>query len=150
MILDQITKALVLKYLPLYHSKQVIPGLFSLTHVHNKGGAFSLFAGTDFVWLRYFLFILAPLLAMGLIFYLFKNTSRTDTWLRGGLSLIFGGAIGNLVDRFRFGEVVDFLDFYIGSYHWPVFNIADSAVTIGIGIFALHLITKEVSLKKSS
>ena len=145
MILDQITKALVLKYLPLYHSKQVIPGLFNLTHIHNKGGAFSIFANTGFTWLQYFLFILAPLLAMGLIFYLFKNTSRTDQWLRGGLALIFGGAAGNLVDRFRLGEVVDFLDFYLGTHHWPVFNIADSAVTIGIGIFILHLLSNRTA-----
>ncbi|MGD8293829.1 MAG: signal peptidase II, partial [Desulfobacterales bacterium] len=89
-----------------------------------------------------FLFISS--LAVGLIFYFYKKTPSSQPILATGFALIFGGAIGNLIDRIRFGNVVDFLDFYIGNHHWPAFNVADSAITIGISIFIFHLLLKKV------
>ncbi len=142
-VLDQISKAAVLKLMPLYKSIVVIPGLFNLTHVHNPGGAFSFLAHNGSPW-RHWIFFGAGFFALALILYFHSQTPKTHPYLALALSLIFGGAIGNLVDRVRFGEVVDFLDFYAGPWHWPTFNVADSAVTVGIGIFVAHLIFKKM------
>jgi len=142
-IIDQITKAAILYKLPLYHSVSVIPGFFNFTHVHNTGGAFGFMANQS-PSLRVILFVFVSLLAIGLIFFLYINTPRTHPFLAMGLAMIFGGAIGNLIDRIRLGEVVDFLDFYIGNLHWPAFNIADSAVSVGIAIFIFHLLFKKM------
>jgi signal peptidase II len=142
-ILDQITKILILKNLPLYHSVTVIPGLFNITHIHNPGGAFGFMANQDSN-LRNFLFLFLSSSAICLIFYFYKNTNRTHPFLASGFALILGGAIGNLIDRIRFGKVVDFLDFYIRNYHWPAFNVADSAITVGVTIFIFHLLFKKI------
>jgi signal peptidase II len=136
--LDQATKALVMAWIPLHHSIPVIEGLFNLTHVLNPGGAFGFLAGQGPL-VRQSLFVVATLLAVGLILYYFHHTPPGYRALAAAFTLILGGAVGNLIDRLRFGEVVDFLDFYIGRYHWPAFNIADSAITVGIGIFIGHL-----------
>jgi signal peptidase II len=138
-VLDQITKAMILKAMPLYHSIPVIPGLFSLTHIHNPGGAFGFFANQSPV-LRKIVFLFMSSAAVFFVLYFYNRVPRRYTWLSMGLALIFGGAIGNLIDRFRFGKVVDFLDFYIGNAHWPAFNVADSAISIGVGIFIVHLL----------
>ena len=111
-LLDQITKYWVLVKMPLYTSISVIPGFFNLTHIHNPGGAFGFLAQSDALW-RHWLFLGAAVLALGLILYFHYQTPRSHPYLALGLSLIFGGAIGNLIDRLRFGVVVDFLDFYI-------------------------------------
>ncbi len=132
-ILDQITKAMVLARMPLYHSTEVIPGFFNLTHVLNPGGAFGFLAGQS-PTVRQILFVVATCLAIAVIVYYFHRLPAGHRWLAAALPLIVGGAIGNLIDRLRFGSVVDFLDFYIGSWHWPAFNVADSAITAGIGI----------------
>ena len=137
--LDQFTKMLVLKGLPLYHSVTVIPGFFNLTHIHNPGGAFGFLAGQDEM-LRSMIFVFVSTLAICFILYFYLKTAPTHFWLATGLAMIFGGAIGNLIDRIRFGKVVDFLDFYIGRLHWPAFNVADSAITIGILIFLFHVV----------
>jgi signal peptidase II len=79
------------------------------------------------------------LIALGFIIYMLKKTDERDKWMVTGLGLIGGGAIGNLIDRIRLGEVVDFLDFYIGTYHWPAFNVADSALTIGAGAILISM-----------
>ncbi|PID39608.1 MAG: signal peptidase II [Proteobacteria bacterium] len=138
-ILDQITKYLILVHLPLYRSITVIPGFFNLTHIRNPGGAFGFMAGGS-QGMRSLLFIGVSLLAIGLIVYFYRNTPRTFPCLASALAMIFGGAVGNLVDRFRFGEVVDFLDVYVGPHHWPAFNVADSAITVGITVFAIHVV----------
>jgi len=142
-LLDQATKALVLAQLPLHNSIAVIPGLFNLTHVHNRGGAFGFLAANGGAWIHW-LFLGAALVALVLIVYFYHQTPRNKVWLRLALTMIFGGAVGNLIDRLRFGEVVDFLDFYVGSYHWPAFNIADSGVTVGVAIFILHIVFKKM------
>ena len=140
---DQVTKALIIKNLPLHHNITVIAGLFDITHVLNPGGAFGLLANMS-VLMRTIVFLFISSLAVGLIFYFYIKTPRRYWFLAAGFALIFGGAIGNLIDRIRFGVVVDFLDFYIGRHHWPAFNIADSAITVGIFIFIYHLVFKKM------
>ncbi len=138
--LDQITKWMILESMPLYGSIPVIKGFFSITHIHNPGGAFGLFA-VESLWVRKILFLGVSSLAALLVLYFYHKTPRTYPWLLAAFSLIFGGAVGNLIDRVRFGKVVDFLLFYIGEYHWPAFNVADSAITVGVILFAIHIIT---------
>ena len=142
-IADQITKLLVLNYLPFNHTLTIIAGFFNLTHIHNPGGAFGLMANLS-PSVRTIIFLFISSLAVGLIFYFYIKTPQSHAWLAAGFALIFGGAIGNLIDRIRFGIVVDFLDFYIGKYHWPAFNIADSAISVGIATFVFHLLFKKM------
>lgn len=144
LILDQVTKALVLKHLPLGGRLPVIPGFFDITHVHNPGGAFGFLAGMS-AEVRSLLFVAVSLLAAGLIVYFYWQTPPRQRVLALGLALVFGGAVGNLLDRIRFGIVVDFLDVYIEDLHWPAFNVADSAITVGICIFAFYLLFRKNS-----
>jgi signal peptidase II len=145
LLLDQVTKALVLHYMPLYKSIAVIPGFFSLTHVRNPGGAFGFMAQSDSP-LRHWFFLVAATLALGMILYFYHQTPANRPFFGFGLALIFGGAVGNLIDRLRFGNVVDFLDVYVGAYHWPTFNVADSAVTVGVAIFLYHILFKKMPI----
>jgi signal peptidase II len=140
---DQLTKFLVLNHLALGQTISAIPGVFNLTHVQNPGGAFGLMADLS-PGLRTLIFLFISSLAVGLIFYFYIKTPPSQAWLAAGFALIFGGAIGNLIDRIRFGVVIDFLDFYIHKYHWPAFNIADSAISAGILIFLYHLVFKKI------
>jgi signal peptidase II len=141
--MDQITKLAVLNTIPLYDAIPVIPGFFQLTHIQNPGGAFGLLADQG-AGVRAAVFLFASAAALCLIFLFYRNTPESYRWLSVGFSLIFGGAVGNLIDRVRFGRVVDFLDFSIAGYHWPAFNVADSAVTVGIGIFVFHLLLNKL------
>lgn len=129
-VLDQITKFMVLKTIHIHESLPVIGGFFNLVHVRNRGMAFGLLnrPGSDFSF--YFL-VSATIAAVLLLVFWFIRLKEEERKLTVGLSLILGGAIGNLIDRLRFHEVVDFLDLYIGDYHWPAFNVADSAITLG-------------------
>lgn len=138
-LLDQVSKAAVWSHIPLFDSIPIIPGFFDLTHVHNPGGAFGFFAQKS-EGLRQFFFLVLTSVAIVMIFFLYRSIPRSYAWLSFGLALIFGGAIGNLIDRIRYGEVVDFLKFYIGKYQWPSFNVADSAITVGVIIFIAHLV----------
>lgn len=138
-IIDQITKAIILDTLPLYHSVSVIQGFFNFTHVHNPGGAFG-FLADQCASVRSIFFIVVPSLVICLILYLYKNTYKTYPFLATALALILGGAIGNLIDRVRFGKVVDFLDLHVGNMHWPTFNVADSAISVGMVIFIFYLL----------
>ncbi len=142
-VADQITKALIIKSLPLHKSITVISGFFDITHILNPGGAFGLMANLSMV-VRTVVFLFISSLAVGLILYFYIKTPPGFPFLAIGFALIFGGAIGNLIDRIRFGVVVDFLDFYIGKYHWPAFNVADSAITVGIFIFIYHLLLRKM------
>jgi signal peptidase II len=143
LVLDQVTKALVLAHLPLGGSIPVLPGFFDLTHVHNPGGAFGFLSGMS-AEVRALLFVAVSLLAAGLILYFYWQTPPGQRFLAVGLALLFGGAVGNLVDRMRFGVVVDFLDLYAGDLHWPAFNVADSAITVGVLIFAYHILFRKI------
>ncbi|MBW1860403.1 MAG: signal peptidase II [Deltaproteobacteria bacterium] len=120
-----------------------LPGFFNLTYIRNTGGAFGLLAG-EASRLRVGLFLAVSSAALGIIFYLYTKIPPGRKWLDAGLALTFGGALGNLIDRLRFGEVVDFLDFHIGTMHWPAFNVADSAISVGVGIFCFYLLFKKV------
>ncbi|MFH1981052.1 MAG: signal peptidase II [Pseudomonadota bacterium] len=142
-VLDQVTKAMVLSQLPLYHSVPVLPGFFNLTHVQNPGGAFGFLAGQSPA-LRAVVFLAASAMAALLVLYFYMTTPPTHRFLAVGFALIFSGAIGNLIDRVRFGVVVDFLDFFVGKAHWPAFNVADSAITVGMTIFAGHLVFRKL------
>jgi signal peptidase II len=142
-LLDQVTKAIILKTIPLYNSISVIPGFFSITHIHNPGGAFGFLAGQS-PDIRRLVFLFFSFFAMCLILYLYHTTPRSQPVLSSGFAMIFGGAAGNLADRLRFGSVVDFLDLYAGSYHWPAFNVADSSISIGMGIFVFHLLFRKM------
>ncbi len=129
--------------IPLFKSIVVIPGLFNLTHVHNPGGAFGFMAQNGSLW-RHWFFLAAAIFALGLILYFHHQTPKSHPYLSLGFSLIFGGAVGNLIDRLRFGEVVDFLDFYVADFHYWTFNVADSAVTVGVAIFFAHILLKKM------
>ena len=130
---DQWTKWLVEMRLPEHTSVEVIPGLLDLTHVRNTGVAFGFLAshGADGgAWILTGL----GLLALGFVGYYFWSVPPEEGVLLSALALIAGGALGNLVDRAASGAVTDFIDFYVGSYHWHTFNVADSAITVGIGL----------------
>ena len=140
--LDQWTKSWVQRTFLLYQKVEVIPGLFNLTHVRNTGGAFGIFGG-DRGGFGSLLFVVVSLLAIGIILFLFFRAKEDEKSLTLSLSLVLGGAIGNLIDRIRYGEVIDFLDFHVSSAHWPAFNIADTVICIGIGLMALGLWTRD-------
>ncbi|MDD3250645.1 MAG: lipoprotein signal peptidase [Smithella sp.] len=128
--LDQITKSAVMARFSLHETLMVIPGLFNLVYVMNPGAAFGFLADASPTF-RYVFFIGVTITAAGLIVYYLVKSNPRNLLLAGSLTLIFGGAVGNLIDRIRFGAVVDFLDVYLGASHWPAFNVADSAITVG-------------------
>lgn len=138
-LLDQLTKWLVQANMPLMTGKPIIAGLFNLIHVRNTGGAFSIFAEAD-PTVRRIVFIGLNVVVMGIIAYAYSKTRREDTWLRTAYVFICGGALGNVIDRIRFGSVVDFLDFYVGTYHWPAFNVADMAISAGAIMLCIALL----------
>ena len=138
-LLDQISKWLVITHLGAHRIVFVIPGFFNLVMVKNKGMAFGIFNQTR-SGLPYYFLIATTILAIVVIFYFFYWSARNQRWLTAGLSLILGGAVGNLVDRIRWGYVIDFLDFFFKGYHWPAFNVADAAVTGGTLWLFLNII----------
>ena len=139
LVADQITKWWALHALRFGEAVPVIPGIFSLTLVMNPGLAFGMLGGVPeaFRWM-------VGLLSIGAVVLLAVIAARLlptgGPWTRLALGLIFGGAAGNLIDRLRFGAVVDYLDFYWGAYHWPAFNVADSAITVGVTILAFRML----------
>lgn len=138
-IADQVTKFIILREVGLHATIPVIPGFFHITHVQNPGGAFG-FLASQSALVRGILFLAVSTLAVGLVLWFYHKTPPTHRWLAVAFALIFGGAIGNLIDRVRIGKVIDFLDFFIDGWHWPAFNVADSAITVGITIFIIHVI----------
>ena len=110
--------------------------------MRNTGGAFGIFGGEK-GGLGSILFVVVSLVAIGVILFLFVRIKEGEKTLALSFSLILSGAIGNLIDRLRYGEVIDFLDFYLSSTHWPTFNVADSAICIGIGLMALELLKRD-------
>ena len=142
LIADQITKALVEKYID--KTIDVIPGFFSLVKVGNSGAAWGMFAGQ-----RWLLLAISVLFFLGVIFFF---RSLTEGWRERyyATALVLSGILGNSVDRiWRGGFVVDFLDFYVKGYHWPAFNVADSAICIGVGIFIISSWKRPVKEEKS-
>lgn len=136
-VLDQASKAYIMRTMRLHESIPIIPGFFSLTYIRNPGAAFGILASSS-TGFRLVFFVFTSLLALVLLGTIFWRL-REDDWV-GQLSIagILGGAVGNLLDRLRFGEVVDFLDCYIEEYHWPAFNVADAAISVGVFFLILH------------
>lgn len=139
-ILDQVTKLYIDSSFRLYGSIAIFEEFFHITYIRNPGAAFSILANTDASFRVPFFLTLSLIAVTGII--LFYRTVE-DRLVRVALSLIFGGAVGNMIDRVRFGEVIDFIDVHWYHNHWPAFNIADSAITIGVGFLLLDAIFKE-------
>jgi signal peptidase II len=138
-LVDHWTKHLAASRIRLYANIQVIPGFFRLTHTENTGAAFSLFADHPARW-KTDLLIAFSLAAMLIVFVLLWKQSRALTVTGIALSLILGGAAGNLWDRLATGHVVDFLLLYVKHYEWPVFNLADSSIVVGAGLLGLEIL----------
>jgi len=139
LIVDQLTKWIIDRTMPLHYSIPVIDGFLSLTYIRNTGAAFGIFADSHAAFRLPFL-IVVSLVAIGFILTMLRRLPQQEKGLITALSLILGGAIGNLIDRIVYGEVIDFLDFYMGKYHWPAFNVADSCITMGVSITVYYLI----------
>jgi signal peptidase II len=143
-LLDLWTKALVLARIDLHETIPIIPSFFQLVHVRNTGAAFGIGANASSRLVPLLLNIGAIAVFCVVVVYALRS-AVSDRLLQTGLHLILGGAIGNLLDRFRFGYVVDFLDVYAGTHHWPAFNVADSAICIGIALLFLDMRKKPES-----
>lgn len=142
-IADQVTKAIVVRNITLLGTERVIPGFFNLTYIRNRGAIFGFFSRSGSQPL-YILLTLTSLVALSLVIYFFFKTPRSERLLKTSLSLILGGALGNMADRIFRGYVVDFLDFYIKGWHWPSFNVADSCITIGAFLLIFILLFKKI------
>jgi signal peptidase II len=142
LLLDRFTKWLVIRNIALDDSISIIPGLFRLTHLENPGAAFSIFAESSSPY-RTALLVAVSLAALAVVALLLwtRRSSFSSTTI--ALSLIAGGALGNLWDRVADGKVTDFLDFYIGSHHWPPFNVADSAIVVGALLLMLRMLATD-------
>jgi signal peptidase II len=134
---DQFSKYMVLKHIPLHGGFEAIQGYVNLVHARNTGGAFGMWAGTG-GWF----FTGVSFVALAAILWLVLSSRDDEVLLTIGYSLFFGGALGNLVDRLRFGEVVDFIDFHVGAWHWPAFNVADSSLCAAVALIFLHFLTE--------
>ena len=138
-LLDQLAKLLVVRSMRLGQNIPIVPGFFDLTFVLNPGAAFSLFATLP-EWVRNPFFILISVGAAVLIVAYRSRYLRENRLASVSLALILGGAIGNLIDRLWYGVVVDFLDAHIYQYHWPIFNVADSAISVGVTLLLLEML----------
>jgi signal peptidase II len=138
-LLDRWTKNLAARRIALYQHIQIIPGFLRLTHTENTGAAFSLFADSISPW-KTWLLIAFSVIALAVVSILLWKNDHAHIVTGIGLSLILGGAVGNLWDRVARGRVVDFLLFYVKRYQWPVFNLADSAIVIGAGLLVLEIV----------
>lgn len=147
-LLDQVSKWWIMTTFSLFELRPVIDGFFNLVFVTNSGAAFGLLAGPQ-VWWRQLFFVSVAIFALGVLVGAYRHYRLQGTAWVVAIGLIAGGAVGNLIDRLRFGSVIDFLDFYINTHHWPAFNVADSAITVGVGIFFLASLREELRSDKS-
>lgn len=140
--LDTASKLMIIRTMDLHSSIAVIPDFFQIVYVRNTGAAFGIGANSDSGAIPLILNLGAIAVFVMVVIYSLR-AALTDRLLQSGLHLILGGAVGNLIDRFRFGSVVDFLDFYMRfggrEHHWPAFNVADSAICVGIGLLFLDM-----------
>jgi len=137
--LDRLTKLLVETHIGFEDTIRVIPGFFDLVRTENRGVAFGIFNDSTFEWRRALL-VGAALVAVVVVSWLLRQPERLDRATYWGLTLVLGGALGNVYDRMVAGQVTDFLSFYLGDFVWPAFNAADSAVVVGSGLLLLDLI----------
>jgi signal peptidase II len=129
--LDQVTKALVRAFVPLHGSRVVIPGFFEIAHVENSGAAFGILNAAEFPMKQVVIAVIATVALIAIALYA-AQLSPHQKLARYGLALILGGALGNLIDRLAFGHVIDFVDLYWRQVHFWAFNVADSAITVGV------------------
>ncbi|GAM08520.1 lipoprotein signal peptidase [Geobacter sp. OR-1] len=146
LIIDQATKAYIDRVMDIHQSFPVLRDLFSITYVRNKGAAFGFLANTSF---RIPFFIFVSVVAVFVILFAYRKLRPDQKLAQVSLALILSGAVGNLIDRVRLGEVIDFLDVYWKTYHWPAFNIADSAICIGVFLLAVDMLREESRQKKA-
>lgn len=140
LLADQASKLYVDKVMSLHQSIPVLDGLFNLTYLRNRGAAFSFLSNAS--W-RLPFFIVVTLVATVVIVVALKKMREEQRLAQAALAMIFSGAVGNLIDRIRMGEVIDFLDVYWKSYHWPAFNVADSLICVGVALVALDMLREE-------
>ncbi len=138
-VADQLTKVWVVAHFAMFESREVVPGLFNLTYLTNKGAAFGFLNGDYGAWRQVF-FVVIAVLAFVVLMVALRQLKGQGKAYSVALGLIGGGAVGNLLDRLRLGAVVDFLDFYYQGHHWPAFNVADSAITVGVTLFIIRQI----------
>jgi signal peptidase II len=138
-ILDRLTKWVIEKHVSFLDTHQVIPGFFNIVHSENRGVAFGLFNDSTSEWRTVLLVLFSVAAVLGVGAMLWKQ-ERRDPLSFWGFSLILGGAVGNVFDRIVFGRVTDFLELYVGEFHWPAFNVADSAIVIGSGLLILEVL----------
>jgi signal peptidase II len=143
--LDQGTKFFIEHSFSLHQSTVVIPGFFAITHVQNTGAAFGLLAGLP---VAATIFVIISLIALAFILVCFRWIKEGEMWTPLCLSLVLTGAVGNLIDRFRLGSVIDFLDFHYHGWHWPAFNVADASITIGVILLAIKILWGEKKVSK--
>ncbi len=139
-ITDQFTKYLIHQTFDLHQSYVIINGFFNLTYIQNPGAAFGIFADAGIVFRTVFLTGVG-FLAIFFLGYYFQKSPESAWKTHLSFALILGGAFGNLIDRIRLGTVVDFLDFYLGRFHWPAFNVADSAISVGLTLLIILFLT---------
>ncbi len=149
LLLDRYTKWLVARQISLHDSITIIKRVFYITHVENRGAAFGLFAESPSEW-KIAMLVLFSVVALVIVSALLWRSSHTMTATAVGLSLILGGALGNLWDRLLSGRVVDFLLVYIGSYEWPAFNVADSAIVVGAGLLVFEILFAKAPAAENS
>jgi signal peptidase II len=147
--LDLATKQWILQSLPMGAQITVIKGFFNVVHIHNRGGAFGLLSSWPLDYIRVF-FLFTTSIVLVVVGYLWWRLPEDQRLAALGYGLIMAGALGNLVDRVRMGEVVDFLDFYWGRYHWPAFNVADMMVCLGAGFLVWVILREEKAADVSS
>lgn len=148
-VADQVTKNIVAGAVELYDSVPVIRGFFNITRIHNKGAIFGTFSQTNNT-LVFALLTAASIAALAFVVYFFFKTPSSDVLMKVALTLIAAGALGNQFDRLVRGHVIDFLDFYVGTAHWPFFNVADSCITIGAGLMLVTLFRRKPACSPSS
>lgn len=139
-LLDQLTKFFVEKQVRMFEVIPVIPGFFNLTRVRNKGAAFSVLSTAPDVFRSVFFVTITLVAVVVIILLIWKTHERLPVV---AFSLIMGGAVGNVIDRVHFGEVVDFIQWYYKSYFWPSFNVADSAISVGVVLLAIDMLFKK-------
>jgi signal peptidase II len=144
LVVDQATKLYIDHSMALHSSSTVIDGFFNITYLRNKGAAFGILANSSF---RLPFFILVSTVAVCVIFVVIKRLREDQKLAAISLSLIFSGALGNLIDRVRLGEVIDFLDAHWYEHHWPAFNVADSAICVGVFLLAIEMFLEERSAR---
>jgi signal peptidase II len=137
-LVDQITKVWVDRTMRIYESVPIVPGLFDLHYIRNTGAAFGFLSGSH-AGFRIPFFILVSTVAIGIILFLFHKLEESEVMMPLALSLVLGGALGNLIDRIRFGEVIDFLLIHYRAFHWPAFNVADIGITVGVFLLVLRI-----------